>query len=157
MQSLKSIPIIDLFAGPGGLGEGFSSFDEGKRFKIAVSVEMDAAAHKTLKLRAYFRKLKENGLVGLIDYYKFCNDEAEQPYSQSTRTVWDEAGQEAQQLTLGSPNDDVKLAAAFKKHKLNKDSPWVLIGGPPCQAYSLVGSARNKGKSDYSAAADHRQ
>lgn len=156
MQSLKSIPIIDLFAGPGGLGEGFSTFDEGKRFQIAFSAEMDASAHKTLKLRAYFRKLKKNGEAKLIDYYKFCNNEADQPYSQLTQAFWDEAGQEAMQLTLGSESDDVKLSAAFKKHKLNEDSPWVLLGGPPCQAYSLVGRSRNKGKSDYSAAADHR-
>ena len=53
------IPIIDLFAGPGGLGEGFSSEISGKRpFRIAVSVEKDPFAHKTLSLRAFYRYFK---------------------------------------------------------------------------------------------------
>ena len=55
----KHIPIIDIFAGPGGLGEGFSSFEDGKgqkSFKIKLSVEKDEHAHKTLELRAFFRQ-----------------------------------------------------------------------------------------------------
>ena len=47
------IPVIDLFAGPGGLGEGFSSFPGiGKRarFKISLSIEKDHVAHHTLEL-----------------------------------------------------------------------------------------------------------
>ena len=54
------IPIIDLFAGPGGLGEGFSSFPgKGRKgkFKIALSIEKDPVAHKTLELRALYRNL----------------------------------------------------------------------------------------------------
>jgi DNA (cytosine-5)-methyltransferase 1 len=54
----SNILIVDLFAGPGGLGEGFSSFsDSGRRpFKLAASVEREASAHKTLTLRAFFRQ-----------------------------------------------------------------------------------------------------
>lgn len=56
----KKIPIIDLFAGPGGLGEGFSSLTDstGERiFQIIMSVEMESSAHKTLRLRSFFRKI----------------------------------------------------------------------------------------------------
>src|SRR6266480_6753068 len=52
------IPVIDLFAGPGGLGEGFSSLPNAKgerAFKIRLSIEMDEHAHRTLELRAFFR------------------------------------------------------------------------------------------------------
>ena len=55
------IPIIDLFAGPGGLGEGFSSLRDHKRepvFEIVLSIEKDPMAHKTLTLRAVFRQLR---------------------------------------------------------------------------------------------------
>ena len=55
------IPIIDLFAGPGGFGEGFSSLRDHKRqpvFKIALSIEKDPIAHRTLMLRAVFRQLR---------------------------------------------------------------------------------------------------
>jgi len=48
------IPVVDIFAGPGGLGEGFSalrdSIDE-RVFRIALSIEMDSSAHRTLVLR----------------------------------------------------------------------------------------------------------
>ena len=56
----KRIPIIDLFAGPGGLGEGFSSLTDstGERiFQILMSVEMESSAHRTLRLRSFFRKI----------------------------------------------------------------------------------------------------
>jgi site-specific DNA-cytosine methylase len=49
-----SVPVIDLFAGPGGLGEGFSRC-QSVRFDIAVSIEKDGMAHETLKLRAAHR------------------------------------------------------------------------------------------------------
>jgi len=44
------IPVIDLFAGPGGLGEGFSAlgWPEGvPRFDIRLSIEKEPTAHQT--------------------------------------------------------------------------------------------------------------
>ena len=63
--------VFDLFAGPGGLGEGFSSFSNASNrqpFKIEMSVEKESSAHKTLELRAFFRQFKGN-LPD--DYYKY--------------------------------------------------------------------------------------
>ena len=42
--------IVDLFAGPGGLGEGFASLVEDGHapFRIGISVEKEASAHRTL-------------------------------------------------------------------------------------------------------------
>jgi len=54
MQKNNHIPIVDLFAGPGGLGEGFSSLDNGSAFKILISAEKETSAHQTLTLRAFF-------------------------------------------------------------------------------------------------------
>src|SRR2546425_12586997 len=51
-------PVIDLFAGPGGLGEGFSAPEhERVGFDVVLSVEKDTAAHRTLLLRSFFRQL----------------------------------------------------------------------------------------------------
>lgn len=47
MPRPQTIPVIDLFAGPGGLGEGFSALtdSQGRQrrhpFKIALSIEKD--------------------------------------------------------------------------------------------------------------------
>ena len=56
----EPIKIIDLFAGPGGLGEGFAAVgpNHNPTFKIVVSVEKEASAHKTLTLRAFTREFK---------------------------------------------------------------------------------------------------
>ncbi len=45
----KTIPVIDLFAGPGGLGEGFSNLKkDGKpQFKVSLSIEKDPIAFQT--------------------------------------------------------------------------------------------------------------
>ena len=59
------ISVIDLFAGPGGLGEGFSAFrsTEGDpAFKLALSVEKDPVAHDTLKLRSFFRQFQRKAV-----------------------------------------------------------------------------------------------
>ena len=70
------IPIIDIFAGPGGLGEGFSSLRsvDGKPiFKIRLSIEKDDYAHKTLQLRAFFRQFTPKNVPS--EYYEYLRGE----------------------------------------------------------------------------------
>jgi DNA (cytosine-5)-methyltransferase 1 len=72
------IPIIDIFAGPGGLGEGFSSFvDENgdAPFKIRLSIEKEFHAHQTLLLRAFFRQFKRGKAPK--EYYEVLRAERE--------------------------------------------------------------------------------
>lgn len=156
MKHDTPIPVVDLFAGPGGLGEGFSALGKGKEFRILVSAEMEASAHQTLRLRAFYRILRNKGRNALASYYRYCNGEAENPWDENNHDAWVEAGNEARRLTLGTDKDNIELNSILSKARLNDSEPWVLIGGPPCQAYSLVGRARNKGKSDYRAEDDHR-
>ena len=153
---MKSIPVIDLFAGPGGLGEGFSCLENGGSFKIVVSAEMETSAHKTLKLRAFFRLLKNTDSPELSHYYRFCNGLELLPFNENSSEIWASAGAEAQQLTLGNDLDNQKLFQIIKNNNLSQSSPWVLVGGPPCQAYSVVGRSRNKGKSNYKPEDDSR-
>lgn len=156
MKQNNPIQIVDLFAGPGGLGEGFSSIGNGDVFKILVSAEMEASAHKTLKLRSFYRILKRRGASSLNSYYRFCNGESATEWDANTLDAWKEADQEARCITLGSEEGNLELNTILDKNKLSRQKPWVLIGGPPCQAYSLVGRARNRGKADYCAEDDHR-
>jgi len=156
MSQTEPIPIVDLFAGPGGLGEGFSSVDDGKAFRIIVSAEMDASAHETLRLRSFYRILRKKGEGALKSYYRFCNGEATDPYDESTLPEWEDAGIEAQQIILGSKDGNKTMNSILDKAGISPEHKWVLIGGPPCQAYSLVGRARNKGIVDYKPEDDHR-
>lgn len=150
-----TIPIVDLFAGPGGLGEGFSSI-EGDPFRIIVSAEMNSSARATLRLRAFYRLLKRRGGNALDSYYSYCNGESDIAFDDTNRDAWDESGDEARQIELGTPKGNDELDARIGLHKLGPDTSWVLIGGPPCQAYSIVGRARNRGKAEYRAEDDHR-
>ena len=59
----NNIPVIDLFAGPGGLGEGFAKAG----FDIVLSIEMDATACNTLRLRKFYSLYKDNSVPKL--YY----------------------------------------------------------------------------------------
>ncbi len=57
MKRARSIKVVDIFAGPGGLSEGFSAFhrDEIAPFRVALSIEKDPTACRTLRLRKFLR------------------------------------------------------------------------------------------------------
>jgi len=138
------IPIIDLFAGPGGLGEGFASV-RGKGgtpfFRIALSIEKDPIAHRTLTLRAVFRLLR--GTPDIRHYYRYIRGEIDETTFKSVPAVaaaFRHAEKEARCLELGK--SDERLVDSEIERALSGATTWVLIGGPPCQAYSLAGRAR---------------
>ena len=138
------IGIVDLFAGPGGLGEGFSAFrtpDGIHPFSIEISVEKDPAAHATLLLRSFLRKF-QNGFPA--EYYAYLNGRIDEPdWPTLYPHEWKAATLEAQCLEL----DPRKVNRAFSlrigqiKRKYGKRT--ILIGGPPCQAYSVARRPRN--------------
>ncbi|TLX72998.1 DNA cytosine methyltransferase [Labilibacter sediminis] len=148
-----SIPIIDLFAGPGGLGEGFSSVvdKKGERvFDIKLSIEKDEHAHKTLQLRSFVRQFP----VGEIpkEYYKYVRNYNYRTDKVDREKLFEkypvEAGiaiDEAWQCELGHEDFPNELVDKRIRKALKKKKDWVLIGGPPCQAYSLVGRSRRGG------------
>lgn len=156
MRQNKSITVVDLFAGPGGLGEGFSSLKNSNAFKILVSAEMETSAHATLTLRAFYRILKKKGGSALDSYYNFCNGKTNLPYSDENLNEWNEAKNEARKIELGSEKGNKELNSILDSADIQNGERWVLIGGPPCQAYSLVGRSRNRGKPEYRAEDDHR-
>lgn len=156
----KSIKVIDLFSGPGGLGEGFSSPDpvtgEKSPFKIAISIEKEPSAHATLTLRAFYRQFPHGKAPK--EYYDFLKgnlgktpEEKLYKYPKFSEQV-KAAKEEARCLTLGEDNKAIYKAI----DKAIDGDKCIVIGGPPCQAYSLVGRARRNGEPGYVAEDDHR-
>ncbi|MCX6365189.1 MAG: DNA cytosine methyltransferase [Armatimonadetes bacterium] len=141
-----SIPIIDLFAGPGGLGEGFSALRQPgsteKLFKIGLSVEMDRFAHQTLELRSFFRYFPDNGIPQ--EYYDYLagNNMTREALFAAYPEAAEHAKNEALQAKLGT--DTNRILARIRRALANNPRHWILIGGPPCQAYSTAGRARLK-------------
>jgi DNA (cytosine-5)-methyltransferase 1 len=150
----RPIPVIDLFAGPGGLGEGFCSLGrpEGTpRFAIRLSIEKDCIAHRTLELRAFFRQFP-HGLAP-NEYYRYLRGQlTREELFQALPKQAAAATHEAWQAELGVV--DTEEVRARIERALGGTENWVLIGGPPCQAYSLVGRSRNKGIAGYALATD---
>lgn len=156
---MNRIKIVDLFAGAGGLGEGFSSFtpDNGKSFpfQVVLSAEKMPEAVETLRLRKFFRLCQQT--TGIPEsYYSYIRGETQIPYDEITKANWTKALTEVQPLELGTAEGDSKFKEGLQQHIADSDGDWILVGGPPCQAYSLVGRARNKGVDDYRPEKDNR-
>lgn len=144
MKPADSIPVIDLFAGPGGLGEGFSSIlgNYGRRrFDVRLSIEKDVVAHRTLSLRALYRAMRDQHVPDC--YYDYVTGKISREELFAHPDVPLEARHaalEARCAELGNtPNQEVD---SWIESALDGASEWVLIGGPPCQAYSMAGRSR---------------
>jgi len=155
-----SIPVIDVFAGPGGLNEGFSSLiDESGEpvFTTKASIEMDPIACDTLRLRAAVREsLRQTGEVS-PRYRSFLRGEiteAELNLDDEFSSYLNAAEKEVHEFELAEKDrkkSDGLIDGALEERS---DEPWVLIGGPPCQAYSLAGRSRRT--NDESFKDDHK-
>lgn len=148
---MTPIPVVDVFAGPGGLNEGFSALKDvhDRVFSTVASVEMDSHACSTLRLRAALRRAVEDGGAVPPVYADFLAGDLrhEQLVSHPTfARFWKHAVSEVRQHELGEKTrstSDAFISASLRR-TLERDEPWVLVGGPPCQAYSLVGRSRRK-------------
>jgi DNA (cytosine-5)-methyltransferase 1 len=148
MARPRSIPVIDLFAGPGGLCEGFSSVldpDGARRFAVKVSIEKESIAHRTLLLRAIFRHFPPGKAPDC--YYDYIRGKIKRDAfltHPDVKQAVAQAEREAKCAELGAtPRETID---AWIRDALGSTRNWVLIGGPPCQAYSLAGRARMRGK-----------
>ncbi len=157
MSATSSIAVVDLFAGPGGLGEGFSSFKSSRGahpFDIVLSAEKDPFAQQTLELRTFLRAFRDRDGIP-PEYRDFLAGSVSRGqlfdrYPRETAM----ALQHARPFELGEQN---RTALEWRLNELALDRDrCVVIGGPPCQAYSLAGRSRNGAKADWSLETDHR-
>ncbi len=196
----QTIPLVDIFAGPGGLSEGFSSFEQNKDypFKSILSAEKDESAFTTLRLRAFLRwfiygKRQKNPPKVYIDYVtarvkadnehaalllhdllhmevchqgssaSFCEAITHElgdrwkffsgAYSAETDEILQavfHARLDVKHFELGGADIPEKAgdispyitqALTHPENNLHSDE-FVLVGGPPCQAYSNAGRSR---------------
>jgi len=128
--------IIDLFAGSGGLSEGFFKLG----FQFVSHIEMDKNACMTLKTRSLYHYFKANKMEDL--YYDYLKGEiSREDFLKKGRHFLDP-------LTI--INTEISLDTRFsiltkikkRMKKLNIKKIDLIIGGPPCQSYSLVGRSR---------------
>jgi DNA (cytosine-5)-methyltransferase 1 len=124
---------IDLFAGAGGLSEGFMRAG----YKPLAHVESDKAACFTLKTRIAYYHLKENNKLELYINYLKGNIDRETLYS----FVPEELLSTVINKSIGTENRFIFSEIKRLKGEKNID---IIVGGPPCQAYSLVGRARDQ-------------
>lgn len=131
-----------------GLCEGFSSiFDKAgeRHFAVKVSVEKDPIAHRTLLLRAIFRKFPKGKVPSC--YYEYVRGEITRDeflLHPDVKEAAEHASREARCAELGvTPPKEID---GWIREALGNETDWVLIGGPPCQAYSLAGRSRLRSK-----------
>jgi DNA (cytosine-5)-methyltransferase 1 len=127
---------IDLFAGAGGLSEGFIQ----QGFNAIAHVEMNKEASDTLKTRLVFHHLKNEG--NTAPYFEYLKQKI------SREELWKKAPQEIIDSVLNNEITSETIQGIFDSidEQLYKKKVDVIIGGPPCQAYSLVGRSRDPNK-----------
>jgi DNA (cytosine-5)-methyltransferase 1 len=135
----KKLTYIDLFAGAGGLSEGFIRAG----FEPIAHVEMNKDACDTLKTRTAYHYLKNNGRIKEYHNYLKGNIKREDFWKTiPEHLIKSVINTEISSETL--PNIFEKIDAELGKQKVD-----LVIGGPPCQAYSVAGRARDpKGMSE---------
>ena len=129
---------IDLFAGAGGLAEGF--YQAG--FNPIAQVEMNESAARTLETRAAFRYCSKQGRSMLNKYYEYINGDI------SRDELFQHVPKEVLKSVINMEMSSSSLKSIFSiiDGIMEEDGIShvnVIIGGPPCQSYSLVGRAQS--------------
>lgn len=131
----RKLNFIDLFAGAGGLSEGFIRAG----YIPLAHIEMDKYACDTLRTRAAFHWLKDNENLGVYKKYLYEKKEKEDG-SKLWKQVPPEVINTVIQATIGEKTIDGIFENVDKL--IGEQNVDIIIGGPPCQAYSIAGRAR---------------
>ena len=130
---MSKLNYIDLFAGAGGLSEGFMR--EG--FNPVAHVEMSRDACNSLITRLIYHHLKRTN--NLNPYYSYLKSET------SRNALWNTIPSEILQSVICEEISGITIENIFKliDEQAGSNKIDLIIGGPPCQAYSLIGRSRD--------------
>ena len=131
----RKYTFIDLFAGAGGLSEGFIRAG----FEPIAHIEMKKEACDTLRTRAAFHYLKHNNKLDIYKDYLLNKREKE-----DGSKLWKQVPQEVIDTIIQAEIGEKTIADIFEKldRLIGNRKLDLIIGGPPCQAFSVAGRAR---------------
>lgn len=131
----NKLNFIDLFAGAGGLSEGFIRAG----FNPLAHIEMDKYACDTLRTRAAFHWLKEENKLDIYKEYLYNKKEKE-----DGSKLWNQVPKNIIDTIINSEIGEKTIDGIFEKvdSLIADNSIDLIVGGPPCQAYSIAGRAR---------------
>ena len=129
------IRFIDFFAGAGGLSEGFVKAG----YTPIAHVEMKKEACNTLKTRAAFHYLREHGRLDIYENYLRNKREGT-----DGRELWRQVPEEiTDRVIRATIGEETMAGITARLDELAAGEPVdIIIGGPPCQAYSIAGRAK---------------
>ena len=133
---MNKIRFLDLFAGAGGLSEGFIRAG----YSPIAHVEVDLAACYTLKTRMAYHWLKGQGRTDAYCDYLHGRISRSELYEMVPKSLI------ASVINAKIGKDSLPEIFAHIDGLLHKQSLDLIVGGPPCQAYSLVGRACDKNR-----------
>lgn len=129
---MKQLNYIDLFAGAGGLSEGFRQL----KFNPVAHIEIDTEACLTIKTREIYHHLKE---INKLDvYYDYISGNI------TRELLYKHLSSDNGNTVINAEISDASLKNIFRSietnlKRLRNSELDLIVGGPPCQAYSLIG------------------
>ncbi|MGB9938409.1 DNA cytosine methyltransferase [Methanosarcina sp.] len=129
--------VLDMFSGAGGLSEGF--FQRG--FKFVSHVEKDTHARNSLETRAIYHALRNSNNEEIYRDYIFGSFSRKEFIQRYNELDLPPTGLFQGEI---SESNEEAVMKEIKTHLdvIDSDSVDVIIGGPPCQAYSVAGRGR---------------
>lgn len=135
-ETKKDLTFIDLFAGAGGLSEGFIQAG----FSPVAHVEMNPSAAQTLETRAAYYYLQRNQQLDI--YWRYLKGQLTRdeflkhiPVSILKTIICKTMSEKSLEEIFKTIDGIIKIKGI--------PAVDVIVGGPPCQAYSLVGRAQS--------------